>query len=124
MHAIATAALAVFLVAVGVTHFLAPRYFRSLVPTPLARHAGALVALSGVAEIVTGVLVAVPATRALGAWTAAALITGYLSSHLDAARHARRDHPSPLWRPYGVAGRVAVNLLYIAWAAGVALGAA
>ncbi|MFJ8077061.1 hypothetical protein ACIQ7Q_24755 [Streptomyces sp. NPDC096176] len=37
MHAIAAAALAVFLVVTGVMHFLAPGYFRMLVPAWLRR---------------------------------------------------------------------------------------
>ncbi|MGY0056325.1 MauE/DoxX family redox-associated membrane protein [Streptomyces sp. LZ34] len=111
--------LSVFLMAVGVTHFAAPGYFRSLVPSWLDR-AGPLVAASGAAEIVVGLLVLVPRSRAAGAWAAAGLITVYLVSHLDALRQARRGHPRVLLRPCGVAARLVVNLGYIGWAVAVA----
>ncbi|MER6945847.1 hypothetical protein ABT294_17630 [Nonomuraea sp. NPDC000554] len=124
MHDTAAVALAIFLVLVGISHFLFPGYFRTLVPSWLGGWAGTLVAGSGVAEVVVGGLVLVPGSRAAGGWAAAALITAYLASHLDALRHARRDRPRLLERPVGVVARLAVNVLYIGWAAAVALTAA
>lgn len=120
MDAIAAVILAVFLITVGITHFVFPGYFRSLVPTWIGP-AGLLVAASGVAEIAAGTLILAPVTRSAGAWAAAGLISGYLASHLDAVRHARRGHPSVLLRPYGVAARLVINLGYIGWAVAVAL---
>ncbi|MEV4800123.1 hypothetical protein AB0K18_08900 [Nonomuraea sp. NPDC049421] len=116
------AALAVFLGVTGVAHFVFPGYFRSLVPSWLGP-AGLLVVVSGVAEVVVGVFIAVPATRAAGAWAASALIGAYLLSHLDAVRHARPRHTSVLLRPGTVAARLVVNAGYIGWAVYVATGA-
>ncbi|WP_026416496.1 DoxX family protein [Actinomadura oligospora] len=110
-------ALAAFMMVVGVMHFVVPGYFRSLVPSWL-RGAGAIVALSGVAEIAVGGLVL--AWRQAGGWAAALLITAYLASHFDALRHARRDRPALLERPVGAVARLLVNALYIAWAIAVA----
>lgn len=112
-------ALAVFLIVVGVAHFAVPGYFRSLVPSWLGA-AGVIVALSGVAELAVGGLVLV--SREAGGWAAAALITGYLASHFDALRHARRDRPRLLERPAGAVARLVVNAGYIAWAVAVATG--
>ncbi|MFB4318999.1 hypothetical protein [Actinomadura sp. 21ATH] len=119
MQTFAAVSLAVFLIVVGIAHFVFPGYFRSLVPAWI-RGPGTIVALSGAAEILTGGLVLVH--RAAGGWAAAALITGYLASHLDALWRARADRPRMLERPAGTAGRLAVNLLYIAWALAVATG--
>ncbi|WP_433250061.1 hypothetical protein [Actinomadura nitritigenes] len=119
MHALAAGALAAFLIVVGVAHFVVPRYFRSLVP-PRLGVVGAIVALSGAAEIAVDGLVLV--CRQAGGWAAAVLIIGYLPSHLDALWHARRDRPHLLERPVGVAARLMVNVLYIAWAIAVAAG--
>ncbi|MCP2343222.1 DoxX family protein [Actinomadura rupiterrae] len=110
-------ALGAFLIVVGVAHFVLPGYFRSLVPSWLGA-AGAIVALSGVAEIGVGGLVLVRPVA--GGWTAAVLITGYLVSHFDALRHASRERGRLLDRPAGVAARLVVNGLYIAWAVVVA----
>jgi uncharacterized membrane protein len=123
MHAIAAAALAAFLLAAGAAHFAFPAYFRSLVPPWLGR-AGAIVAVSGAAEIAVGTLLLAPPTRAAGGWAAAALITAYLPTHLDALRRARPDRPRWLDRPFAGYVRLVANLGYIAWAAAVALTAA
>ncbi|MGW6569078.1 MauE/DoxX family redox-associated membrane protein [Streptomyces sp. NPDC054975] len=123
MHVIASVALAMFLAGTGVAHFLAPGYFRMLVPAWLGR-ARLIVAASGAAEVVVGALVLVPSGRQVGAWSAAALITCYLVSHVDALRRARPDRPKLLERPVGAVARLAVNVLYIAWAVAVATSAA
>lgn len=122
MEAIAAISLAVFLVAVGITHWLVPAYFRTLVPSwaPLP---GVLVALTGGLEVVLGVLTFLADTRAIGAWAAALLITGYLVSHVDALAHTSSTRPRLLDRPAGVTARLVVNLAYIAWAVAVALTA-
>jgi uncharacterized membrane protein len=122
MHAIAAIALAIFLISVGIGHFLVPGYFRSLVPSWLGR-AGLLVAVGGVAEIVIGAVLLAPRGREAGGWAAAALITVYLVCHLDALVRASGDRPRLLDRPVGVALRLAVNLAYIGWALAVALTA-
>ncbi|GLW99076.1 hypothetical protein [Microtetraspora sp. NBRC 16547] len=111
--------MAIFLIVTGVAHFVVPGYFRTLVPAWLGR-AGLLVAATGAAEIVVGALVLVPASRSAGSWAAAALITGYLVSHVDALWHARADRPRKLDRPAGALARLAVNGVYIAWAVAVA----
>ncbi|WP_406346169.1 hypothetical protein [Streptomyces sp. NBC_00648] len=119
MHAIASVALATFLVVTGVMHFLSPGYFRTLVPAWLGRKR-LLVAGSGAAEVVVGALVLVPGGRQAGGWAAAVLITCYLVSHGDALRRARPDRPRLLERPVGAVARLVVNVLYIAWAVAVA----
>ncbi|MFD5098272.1 MauE/DoxX family redox-associated membrane protein [Streptomyces albidochromogenes] len=123
MHAIASVALAIFLVVTGVAHFLDPGYFRMLVPAWLRRKR-LIVAVSGAAEVVVGALVLVPCGRPAGGWAAAVLITCYLVSHVDALRRARPDRPWLLERPFGAVARLVVNVLYIAWAVAVATSAA
>ena len=61
------------MVAAGLLHFVIPRSYARIVPRPLG-HARALVAVSGVAEIGAGMLIAVPRTRRLGAWMALVLL--------------------------------------------------
>jgi uncharacterized membrane protein len=65
--------MAVGLVAIGIVHFVAPTGFERIVPRALG-HARLLVYLSGVAEIVSGLMIAVPRTRRTGALFAAATI--------------------------------------------------
>ncbi len=110
--------LAAFMVVSGVTHFTSPGYHRGLVPSWLSARS-AVVAVSGLANVAVGVLVAVPATRRTGGRATAALITTYLPAHLEPLRH-RRTAQRAFDRPLGVAARVAVNLGYVAWAVAVA----
>jgi uncharacterized membrane protein len=118
MDELAARALAALMVGSGVTHFTAPGYYRGLVPSWLPARS-ALVAVSGLADIAVGVLVAVPATRRPGGWATGALITAYLPAHLEPLRHTTTP-PRAFDRPLGVAARVAVNLGYVAWAVAVA----
>ncbi|MEU2513706.1 MauE/DoxX family redox-associated membrane protein [Streptomyces syringium] len=119
MHAIASVALAMFLVVTGFAHFLAPGYFRMLVPAWLGRERF-LVAVSGAAEVMVGALMLFPGGRRAGGWAAAVLIACYLAPHVDALRRTRPDRPRLLERPVGAVARLAVNVLYIAWAVAVA----
>ena len=114
-------ALAVLMCGSGLAHVTVPAHFRGLVPAWVPAPA-AVVALTGAANLVAGVLLAVPTTRSWGGWLAAALITAYLPAHLDGLRRMRaatRFFDAPL----GVAARVAVNVGYIAAALAVALAA-
>lgn len=122
MPTFAALALAVFLIVAGIAHFVAPGYFRTLVPDWLPAP-GAFVAASGGTDIMTGALVLVPGTRAVGGWVAAALITAFLISHIDALRQASTSRQRFIDRPAGVALRLVVNGAYIAWAVTVALSA-
>lgn len=123
IHTTAAIALGAFLIAVGASHFVIPGYYARLVPSwmPAAR---TIVIVTGVAELVVGTLVLLPATRTLGGWAAVALITTYLVSHLDALARCR-DHPwtDPMRGPPGAVARLVVNGAYIAWAWWAATGA-
>ncbi|HEX3623707.1 MAG TPA: hypothetical protein VHT97_15440 [Acidimicrobiales bacterium] len=61
------------MVAAGVLHFVIPTSYQRIVPRALG-HARTLVAVTGVVEIVAGVLVAIPRTRRLGAWLTLVLL--------------------------------------------------
>lgn len=112
--------LGLFLVAVGVTHFLVPGYYRRLVPAWVPYARGVIIA-SGGAEIVLGALLLWPSARAMAAWSVAGLIGLYMLSHFDALVHSRgKSWKDPLFGPPGALLRIVVNLLYIGWAVWVA----
>ncbi|WP_067813191.1 hypothetical protein [Actinomadura kijaniata] len=119
METIAAMALGCLLVGAGAMHWIAPGYFRSLVPGWMP-WAGPLVAVTGGLDAAAGALVLVPGTRALGAAAAALLISGYMVSHVDALVHARGDARFLDTRA-GALARIAVNAVYVAWAAALAL---
>jgi uncharacterized membrane protein len=124
-HAVDTIAaipLGGLLIVAGLTHWVFPAYYRALVPTWII-WPGPVVALSGVLDVLVGVAVLVPGTRAGGAIGAAALVTVYLVSHVDALAHTDRTRRRLLDRPAGAVLRVVVNLAYIAWAVLLAVSA-
>ncbi|SNS43332.1 Uncharacterized membrane protein [Geodermatophilus pulveris] len=99
----------------GVLHLLRPRTFEWLVPPELGE-ARAWVYASGVAEIGTAALMAVPATRRTGGWAAAGLLVAFVPAHLHTLRVVPR-RPVPLTV-------AAVRLVLQAPMVGVALGVA
>lgn len=109
-----------FLIVVGITHFLVPRYYLSLVP-PWVPQARLVVFGSGLVEIAIGMGLLFEGARPVAAWGAAALMAIYVGTHMDALLRARADEDRWLDRPAGAAARVLVNLVYLAWAGAVAL---
>jgi uncharacterized membrane protein len=86
--------LAVVLGGSGVLHLVRPRLYEGLVP-PEVGTARAWVTGSGVAELVTAALLAVPPTRRSGGWAAAALLTAFLPAHVHTFRVVPR-RPLPV----------------------------
>ncbi len=78
------AGLAALLIGAGTLHFVIPRSYQRIVPRFLG-HAPLLVAVSGVAELMAGVLVAVPRTRRIGAGLAFALFLGVWPANVQMA---------------------------------------
>ncbi len=81
---------AAMLVGVGLTHFVAPRFYERIVPRwfPWSRPA---VLWSGVAEVTAGALIALPRTRRLGAWLALATIVAVYPANVQVAIDALRS---------------------------------
>jgi uncharacterized membrane protein len=76
--------LAGLLAAAGVTHLVAPERYVRIVP-PALPAPGALVALSGVAELACAVLVAMPRTRRIGGWATVALLVAVFPANVQMA---------------------------------------
>ena len=79
------AGLAVALGGSGVLHLVRPRTFDWMVPPELGP-ARPWVTGSGVAELATAGLLAVPGTRWLGGWAAAGLLAAFVPAHLHTVR--------------------------------------
>ena len=106
--------LTVFMVAAGINHFVMPDVYVAMMPTALPAP-GALVAISGVAEIAGGLGLILPATRRLAAWGLIALFVAVLPANVNMAVNdlplGGVDVPSwTLW------ARLPLQVLLIAWA--------
>jgi uncharacterized membrane protein len=82
-------ALAAFMFAAGVTHFVAPGFYERIVPH-WAGNPKFHVAWSGVAEIVAGTLLAVPPTRRVGAWLTLVILVAVYPANIQMVIDAGR----------------------------------
>lgn len=81
-------------VVAGIAHFLAPKRFAEAVPPSFPRPVG-LVYLSGIAEILLGIGVAIPRTRRPSAWGIAALLVAVFPANVHLARSDTMDNLVP-----------------------------
>jgi uncharacterized membrane protein len=100
-------AMAIFYVVSGVLHFVKMDYYLTLMPPQLPWHRG-LVILSGIAEIVLGIAVLVPATRVWAAWGLVALLVAVFPANIyGAVAHVPNS---------GGYARLPLQAVFIAWA--------
>ena len=111
--------LALFFVFAGLNHFRDPGFYLAMMPPQLPWHRE-LVALSGVFEVIGGVLVLVPPLRRLTGWGLIALLIAVFPANIYAAvAHVQPpgEHIAPilLWL------RLPFQVLFIAWVHWVAV---
>lgn len=111
--------MGLFYLVAGITHFTNPGFFRQIVP-PVLPAPGLLVALSGLAEIVLGLGVMVPATRRVAAWGVIALLVAVFPANVYQALHNPTLVDPPAWmgQPSQTAlyVRLPLQLLLVWWA--------
>lgn len=119
-HDRAAVALSLALLLPGVMHFTNPEPFVAMMPDWLGWHAE-LVWLSGVAELVVALGLLIPATRRVAGWAGVALFIAIWPAnvHIALAGEAPAAFQQPAWQLWL---RVPFQVLYIGWAAWVALG--
>ena len=106
--------LTIFMVGAGANHFVAPDTYVSMMPAVLPAPL-ALVYISGVAEMVGGLGLVLPATRKLAAWGLVALYVAVFPANLNMAINhlplGKSEIPSwALW------ARLPLQGVLIAWA--------
>ncbi len=102
--------LSLGMVAMGVLHLVLPAPFVAVVPAYLPAP-GALVFVSGVAEVAGGVGLLVPRLRRLASWGLVALLVAVFPANVDMALHPPRGIPAwALWL------RLPFQIPLIAWA--------
>jgi uncharacterized membrane protein len=107
--------MAAFYVFAGVNHFRDPDFYLPMMPPWLPAHLE-LVYLSGIAELVLGVAVLIPALQQAAAWAIVALLVAIFPANLHVALY---DVPiGGAAEGYGIWNwvRLPFQLLFIAWA--------
>lgn len=102
------------LLGVGALHFVQPEAFVAIVPDVLPAKR-ALVYISGVAEILGGLGLILPATRKLAAWGVIALLIAVFPANINMAINELPLGASamPAWALWA---RLPLQLVFIAWA--------
>jgi len=105
-------ALSPFYFAAGINHFVNPDFYLAIMPPYLPGHL-ALVYLSGVFEVVGGIAVLVPGTRALAGWGLIFLLIAIFPANIHMALHADQF---PDVAASALYGRLPLQFLLMAWA--------
>lgn len=110
--AVALLLLSVFFVAAGANHFVSPDFYVRMMPPRLPAPLG-LVYLSGLFEIVGGILVLLPRARAMAGWGLILLLVAVFPANVHMAVHPElfpELAPAALW------ARLPLQGLIVAWA--------
>lgn len=103
--------MALLYIGAGVLHFVVPKFYLRIMPPYLPAH-HLLVALSGVAEIVVGVGLLIPATRVWAAWATILLLIAIFPANVYMAYAPKFAAISP-WIRWG---RLPLQGVLIWWA--------
>ena len=106
-------ALVLFFVGGGVNHFVNTDFYVSIMPDFLPAHV-LLVQLSGLTEIASGLLLAIPRLCAVGAWCIIAHLLVFLLVHFNMA--AKPDDYADFASPAVLYVRIPIQFVMIAWA--------
>jgi len=111
--------LAVVFVLAGANHFVHPDFYLAIMPPAIPWHE-ACVQISGVAEILGGIGILVPATRRFSGWGLLALLIAVFPANIYMAT----DHVQPPGlhvTPFGAWMRLPLQAVLMAWVWWVAL---
>ena len=103
---------ALFFVGAGVNHFVRTDFYLRMMPPYVPLHL-TMVQVSGVAEIVLGVMLLLPQTMALAGWGLIALLIAVFPANVQMALH---PETFPEMRPNVLWWRLPLQGVMIAWA--------
>lgn len=105
-------AMAIVYIFAGIMHFITPKYYLKIMPKYLPYHLE-LVYLSGVSEIICGLLLMFKRTQILGAWLTIALLIAVFPANIQMAQDfLRTNHPQKLMSII----RLPIQFVLIYWA--------
>jgi len=104
--------MAAFYVLAGVNHFANPDFYKKIMPPWLPWHYS-LIYISGVAEIVLGLLLLPVQTRKLAAWGIIVLLVAILPANVQMMLNYQQQKNPYLWI---AVVRLPLQLLLIGWA--------
>lgn len=103
--------MALLYLVAGINHFVMPEFYLRIMPPYIPEH-HLMVILSGVAEIVLGLMLVVPQCTRIAAWGIIVLLIAIFPANLHMALHYEDFAISP-WIGYG---RLPLQLVLLYWA--------
>ena len=103
--------LSIFMIVAGIMHFANPAFFLKIMPPYLPLHKE-LVLVSGIFELVLGILLLVPRSSRMAAWGIVALLIGVFPANLYLYQHQDILPASPIIHLL----RLPLQGLFILWA--------
>lgn len=104
--------MAVFYIAAGIFHFVQPGFYQKMMPPWLPSHA-TLILLSGIAEIILGVLLIPKVTRKIAAWGVIVLLIAVFPANIQMAINYWQESNPNQWIAIL---RLPLQLVLIGWA--------
>jgi uncharacterized membrane protein len=104
--------MATFYVAAGINHFVHPASYVKIIP-PQLPSSGLLVHVSGIIEIILGILLIPDATRRLAAWGIIILLIAVFPANIQMMINYYKEGNQNLWITIV---RLPIQLLLIYWA--------
>ena len=104
--------MAALYIAAGINHFRVPRIYTRMIP-PFLPAPKTLNIISGLAEIVFGILLCIPQFSAYGAWGIIALLIAVFPSNVYMYTHEKASLGLPKWMRLL---RLPLQLMLIYWA--------
>ena len=104
--------MAILYIVAGINHFINPKFYLKIIPPYLAFHKW-LNWISGLAEIVLGILLFFPEFRSLAAWGIIALLLAVFPANIYHFTSKGKTLPAPTWFLYL---RLALQFVLMYWA--------
>ena len=106
------AVFGLFFIGAGINHFVRTDFYLRMMPAYVPMHL-TMVQVSGVAEVVLGVLLLIPQTMVLAGWGLIALLIAVFPANVQMALH---PDTFPEMRPNVLNWRLPLQAVMIAWA--------
>ncbi|MBS1492782.1 MAG: DoxX family protein [Bacteroidetes bacterium] len=104
--------MAVFYICAGINHFWHPADYIKIMP-PYLSYQSELVFISGVFEILCGILLILPKTRRIGAWLTILLLIAVFPANIQMTINYYNEHNPDLWISII---RLPIQLILLWWA--------
>jgi len=88
--------MGVLYILAGINHFRSPKNYISIMPPYIPQHR-LMVTISGVAEMVLGLMLLNPETQTLAAWGIIAMLIVFFTVHIYMIQEAERFKKIPKW---------------------------